>query len=98
MAENNNQGGESSNRGFASMNEDEVREIASKGGSASGGNFKNDPERAAEAGREGGKASAESRSEGGSQGGGNQGGGNQGGGSGQGGGNQGGGSQGGGNR
>ncbi|HEY0629025.1 MAG TPA: KGG domain-containing protein, partial [Sphingomicrobium sp.] len=33
------------------MDEDEQREIAS--GSASGGNFANDPERAAEAGRKG---------------------------------------------
>ena len=58
MAEQNrgeNQGG-SSERGFASMDEDEQREIASQGGSASGGNFKNDPERAAEAGQKGGEA------------------------------------------
>ena len=39
------------NRGFASMNPDEQREIARKGGQASGGNFKNDPERASEAGK-----------------------------------------------
>jgi len=31
--------------------------IASKGGQASGGNFKNDPERAAEAGHKGGQES-----------------------------------------
>jgi uncharacterized protein len=43
-----------SNRGFASMDEEQRREIASKGGQASGGNFRNDPERAAEAGRKGG--------------------------------------------
>ena len=43
-----------SNRGFASMDEEQRREIASKGGQASGGNFKNDPERAVEAGRKGG--------------------------------------------
>jgi hypothetical protein len=43
-----------SNRGFASMDEQKQREIASKGGQASGGNFKNDPARAAEAGRKGG--------------------------------------------
>ena len=43
----NNQGGSSSNRGFAGMDEEKQREIASKGGSASGGNFANDPERAA---------------------------------------------------
>lgn len=80
MAEKNrgNQGGGSSERGFAAMGDDELREIASKGGSASGGNFKNDPERAAEAGREGGKASAESRNEGGQGGGGGRGGSSQG--------------------
>ena len=87
-----NQGGGSSDRGFAAMDEDERREIASEGGSASCGNLKNDPERAAEAGRKGGEA----RSQGGSQQGSNQGGGNQGGGSQDGGGNQGGGNQGGG--
>ena len=43
-----------SNRGFASMEQQKQREIASKGGQASGGNFKNDPARAAEAGRKGG--------------------------------------------
>ena len=42
-----------SKRGFASMDSDKQREIASKGGRASGGNFKNDPERASEAGRKG---------------------------------------------
>lgn len=47
-----------SNRGFASMDEDKQREIASKGGSVSGGNFKNDPQRASEAGRKGGRARA----------------------------------------
>jgi general stress protein YciG len=77
------QGNGSSQRGFAAMDEDERRDIASEGGSASGGNFKNDPERAAEAGRKGGEA----RGQDGSQGGGSQGG--------QGGGSQGGGSQGG---
>lgn len=45
-----------SNRGFASMDQDTQREIARMGGSASGGNFKNDPERAAQAGRKGGEA------------------------------------------
>jgi general stress protein YciG len=43
-----------SNRGFASMDEDKQRKIARKGGQASGGNFKNDPKRAAKAGRVGG--------------------------------------------
>ena len=52
-----------SNRGFASMDEQKQREIASKGGQASGGNFKNDPARAAEAGRKGGQdVPAEERS------------------------------------
>jgi uncharacterized protein len=53
----NNQGGDTSNRGFASMDDEQQREIASKGGKASGGNFKNDPERASEAGKKGGQAS-----------------------------------------
>lgn len=42
-------------RGFAGMSDRKQRQIASKGGSASGGNFKNDPRRASEAGRKGGK-------------------------------------------
>lgn len=42
------------NRGFASMDEDKQREIASKGGSASGGNFKNDRDKARRAGKKGG--------------------------------------------
>lgn len=46
--------GNTSNRGFASMDEDKQREIASKGGKASGGNFKNDKERASQAGKKGG--------------------------------------------
>jgi general stress protein YciG len=51
------QGGDTSNRGFASMDDDKQREIASKGGQASGGNFENDPERASEAGKKGGENS-----------------------------------------
>lgn len=47
-----------SNRGFASMDEEKRREIASKGGKASGGNFKNDREKASEAGKRGGAASS----------------------------------------
>jgi uncharacterized protein len=43
-----------SNRGFASMDSEKQREIASKGGQASGGNFKNDRNKAREAGRKGG--------------------------------------------
>jgi general stress protein YciG len=54
---NNNSGNNSGGgRGFAGMDKDKQREIASKGGSASGGNFKNDPERASEAGRKGGSS------------------------------------------
>nr|WP_185829163.1 general stress protein [Sphingomonas ginkgonis] len=44
-------------RGFAAMDPGKQREIASKGGKASGGNFANDRLRAAEAGRVGGRAS-----------------------------------------
>ncbi len=43
-------------RGFASMDKERQKEIASKGGKASGGNFKNNPVRAKEAGRKGGKS------------------------------------------
>ena len=39
------------NRGFASMDEDTQRAIASKGGKMSGENFANDPLRASVAGR-----------------------------------------------
>lgn len=46
----------SSNRGFAAMDPDKQRKIASAGGSASGGNFKNDPRRASEAGKKGAAA------------------------------------------
>ena len=52
------QSGDTSKRGFASMDDDKQREIASKGGEASSGNFKNDPERAAEAGKRGGQSSS----------------------------------------
>jgi uncharacterized protein len=44
-------------RGFAAMDPAKQREIASKGGKASGGNFANNRERAAAAGREGGRSS-----------------------------------------
>ncbi|MFC3073291.1 general stress protein [Shinella pollutisoli] len=47
--------GDTSKRGFASMDQDKQREIAAKGGRESGGNFKNDPEKASEAGRKGGQ-------------------------------------------
>ena len=53
----NQQGTGTSPRGFAAMDRDKQRAIASKGGKASGGNFKNDPQRAAAAGRKGGEAS-----------------------------------------
>lgn len=43
-----------SNRGLTSMDDDKQQEIASKGGQASGGNFKNDPKKASEAGKKGG--------------------------------------------
>ncbi|MGE5541089.1 MAG: general stress protein [Bacillota bacterium] len=48
-------------RGFAGMDEDKQREIASKGGRSQGkennpGNFANDPQRASEAGRKGGSS------------------------------------------
>jgi general stress protein YciG len=51
--------GNESKRGFASMDADRQREIASKGGRSQGrennpGNFANDPERARSAGRKGG--------------------------------------------
>jgi len=46
-----------SGRGFASMDEDKQREIASEGGKASGGNFANNQQRAQEAGRQGGQQS-----------------------------------------
>jgi general stress protein YciG len=49
--------GKTSTRGFASMDPARQREIASKGGQASGGNFKNDPGRASIAGRKGGENS-----------------------------------------
>lgn len=54
--------GDTSNRGFASMDEDKQREIASKGGKSQGkdtnpGNFANDREKAAAAGRIGGQNS-----------------------------------------
>ena len=50
-----------SQRGFASMDEEKQREIASKGGHGQGkenspGNFANDREKAAEAGRKGGES------------------------------------------
>lgn len=48
---------QTSNRGFAHMDEDKQGKMAAKGGGASGGNFKNDPERASETGYKGGQYS-----------------------------------------
>lgn len=45
-----------SNRGFASMDKDKQRAIASMGGRASGGNFANDRQKASEAGKKGAAA------------------------------------------
>ena len=55
MANDNNQNNNTSNRGFASMDEEQQREIASKGGQSHGkdnnpGNFANDRRKASEAG------------------------------------------------
>lgn len=57
MANNNDNGG----RGFAGMDEDQQRDIASRGGQSQGkdnnpGNFANDRQKASEAGRKGGQA------------------------------------------
>lgn len=65
MADNNQ--GDTSNRGFASMDEEKQREIASKGGQSQGkennpGNFANDRQKASEAGKKGGQASGQARS------------------------------------
>lgn len=49
-----------SNRGFASMDESKQKEIASKGGSASPANFKNDRAKASRAGKKGGQNSSRS--------------------------------------
>ena len=77
MASNNqgNQGGKdktsTSNRGFASMDPDKQREIASKGGKAaheSGHAHEFTSEEAREAGRKGGQASHGGGNQGGSQG------------------------------
>ena len=68
-----NQG--SSDRGFASMDEDKQREIARKGGESvpdEKRSFSRDPQLAAEAGREGGQQSG-GRDQGGQQGGGQRG-------------------------
>lgn len=86
MAQNNQDNNDTSNRGFASMDPDRQREIASMGGKAAhekGTAHEFDSQEAAEAGRKGGKASHgggnDGGDQGGDQGGGNQGGNNQGG-------------------
>lgn len=56
-----NQKDNTSNRGFASMDSDKQKEIASKGGKASGGNFAQDREKASEAGKKGGQSSQSGR-------------------------------------
>jgi general stress protein YciG len=62
MADNNRGNSGNSNRGFASMDPEKQREIASMGGQSQGkennpGNFANDREKASEAGRKGGENS-----------------------------------------
>lgn len=53
-------------RGFASMDESKQRAIASKGGKASGGNFKKDTARASAEGKKGARAqSTEAKAKGG---------------------------------
>jgi general stress protein YciG len=49
-----------SKRGFAAMDEEKQREIASMGGKASGGNFAKDRKKAREAGKKGGETSRRS--------------------------------------
>lgn len=49
-----------SKRGFAAMDEEKQREIASMGGKASGGNFAKNRKKASEAGKKGGEASRRS--------------------------------------
>ncbi len=44
------------NRGFAAMDSDKQRDIASKGGKASGSNFVNNPAKASAAGKKGAEA------------------------------------------
>lgn len=49
-----------SKRGFAAMDEEKQREIASMGGKASGGNFAKDRKKASKAGKKGGETSRRS--------------------------------------
>ncbi|KAI8992003.1 hypothetical protein BDF20DRAFT_847705 [Mycotypha africana] len=57
MPKNPNSNPNTGNQGFASMDPDKQREIASQGGKASSGSFEKGSQRAKEAGRKGGKAS-----------------------------------------
>ena len=52
--------GDTSKRGLASADDETKQRVASAGGSASGGNFANDPQRASEAGSKGGEAAHQS--------------------------------------
>lgn len=55
-----------SNRGLASADDSTKKRVASEGGKASGGNFKNDTNRASEAGKKGAAAqSTEDKAKGG---------------------------------
>jgi general stress protein YciG len=54
---------DTSKRGFASMDEEKRKRIASMGGKASGGNFARNPQRASEAGRKGGQRSHAKKNE-----------------------------------
>ena len=45
---------DSQKRGFAAMDENKRKQIASKGGKSSGGNFANDRQKASRAGKKGG--------------------------------------------
>lgn len=47
---------DTSRKGLASADTETRRQVASKGGQSSPGNFKNDPQRASEAGKKGGEA------------------------------------------
>jgi general stress protein YciG len=49
--------GNTSKRGFASMDKEKQRAIAAEGGRKSGGNFARNRKRASEAGKKGGEAS-----------------------------------------
>ncbi len=53
--------GNTSKRGFASMSKEKQRAIAAMGGAVSGGNFRNDRERARKVGKIGGERSHRSR-------------------------------------